>query len=159
METARDTVRTVRLRAAAREVVREVEQAKALGDASLLEGYGANRSDVANFLKHGAAVPRGNVIDAIFKKRVETAYQTILETTPRGRAGPDVYNPLTLRSWDITTSSAEVRRKLYRYVLNVQPNRQGYRTMTGFLTNEPALRTTVGPVSAGVGLMAQSEEE
>jgi hypothetical protein len=83
----------------------------------------------------------GNLIDAIFKSFVLRAQQdgllpSGLRVTPRGRYGPDVYDPAIGKGWDLTTATdRQVAGHDIRYITGGQPFR-GRPLPDGTVINE-----------------------
>ncbi len=101
-----DQFRTLRLRSLHGRTVREVDAAIAAGNRNALQALGAGRGEIQRVLAggSGAAKYRGSIIDTAVKSRASQTFGLRGLTAPgRFQYGPDFWNPVTRRAWDMTT--------------------------------------------------------
>jgi hypothetical protein len=128
-----DVYADYRLRAIQRHVTAQVDAAIAAGDRATLESLGGRGGEVAGALR-GEPSFRGTIIDVATKERVRNTFDLKwLRQTDRGYYGPDVWNPWTMRAWDITTT-AQWRRHVMKYIVNPKPARPVWRSLSPLLT-------------------------
>jgi hypothetical protein len=82
---------------------------------------GRAAKDVDLYVKYGTEAPFGNVLDEAVKSRLGTSrgFKGMV-LTGRGKGGPDIWNPRTLRGWDITTRG-NWPSKLDKYIDGTAP--------------------------------------
>jgi hypothetical protein len=128
-----DVYADYRLRAIQRQVTAEVDAAIAAGDAPRLARLGGRGGEIAGALR-GEQSFRGTIIDVATKERVSNTFDLKwLKQTERGYYGPDVWNPWTMRAWDITTT-AQWRRHVIKYIVSPRPARPVWRSLSPLLT-------------------------
>jgi RHS repeat-associated protein len=132
LDLAGDFYRSARVRATARGASAEVDAAIAAGDRARLEVLGGGRNEVRNLVAGvNVDLTRGNIIDAAVKARLQPAFGFKgMNFTARGVAGPDIWNPATMRAWDTTTPTLrQINRHLNRYVSRPAPGRNRFRAL------------------------------
>jgi RHS repeat-associated protein len=121
---AADKFRGFKLKRVHAAAVSDVDAAIKAGDTeALLRLSGGRRGWVRSIVRGNgqAAANRGNIIDVSTKARAKGAFGIKgLEATPVGRAGPDFWNPRTLRAWDMTTEKMWGGH-VNRYILGGRP--------------------------------------
>jgi hypothetical protein len=133
-----DLYRTFRLRGLTTRAATEVDAALAAGDFNRLQALtgGSKTGWVREALAggKGSARFRGLIIDDVVKNRAQQTFG--LRSLRYGRSfeyGPDVWNPMTMRAWDITTPG-QWPVHVTKYITSPPAARPVWRSLEPLLT-------------------------
>jgi hypothetical protein len=125
--------RGVRLNQITNDISSQVDSAIAAGDVSALRDLGGSLKEARGAIAGGDRF-RGTIIDVAVKNQAaETFGLKSLTYTERFKYGPDIYNPNTMRGWDITTPK-QWDAHVSKYVTNPAPGRPQWNTLEPLLT-------------------------